>query len=156
MKGIGEKIQPTAVYHLRVELSQGSRRRIAGIGEFCVSVLLAFSINRCKRLQTQKGFAANFNSRGWIFTLQSQRNRADGADVWRNLLASDAIPSGGSPRQDAVFVGQSQGGTVDFQFADIVKVIDIWSNSLPSLFPFCELVGVEGVVETVEGDVVLD
>jgi hypothetical protein len=68
-----------------------------------------------RRLFRQINFAADFQQIR-NFALEPQRNRPDGADVLRDIIAGRAVAARGGQLEHAFAVGQRERDAVDFRF----------------------------------------
>ena len=66
MNGVGKKIQLAGSHNAGVELAEGTRGGVAGVGKQGVSVGDPFGVDLIKDIEGQKGFAPHFNYRGWV------------------------------------------------------------------------------------------
>ena len=123
VNGVSEEVQPPGGHHLGVELPQGARAGIAGIGKEGFAALLAFSVDDLKGAVGDEGFAAHLHPGRWLLELQPQRHRLDGAHVGGDLLTAAAITAGGGAHQHPIGVAQGQGIAIDLELADVVALV---------------------------------
>ena len=86
--------------------------------------------------------------------LELGRNICHLADVLRDVFARGAVPAGGCAGEDAVMVGERDGGAVDLELAAIAQGSS--SGLARALQPGAELVEIHGVVERVHAHRVFD
>ncbi|MGF6696856.1 hypothetical protein OKW38_001468 [Paraburkholderia sp. MM5496-R1] len=117
---IREKRQRPLRGDLRIELPQAARRRVARVREFALfGAALAF-VQALEIALEHQHFAAHVEHARHALTLQLQRNRADRADVFGDVLAGCAVTARGSLHEHAVDVAQRDREAVEFQLGRVV------------------------------------
>ena len=123
MNRVGKEVQPSGGHHLGVELTQGARAGIAGIGKEGLAALLALGVDGFKGVVGDEGFAAHLHPGRWLLELQPQRHRLDGAHIGGDLLTAAAITAGGGAHQHPIGIAQGQGIAIDLELADVLALV---------------------------------
>lgn len=113
---IGEKAQIPFGGDRRVELSQAARRRVAGIGEKRQPRFFPRGVQLGEAVFAHVHFAAQFQMPGDVAE-EAKRQVLHRFQIFRDVLADDAVAAGGSLNELAVFEDQRHRQAVDFQFA---------------------------------------
>ena len=116
---VGQKIHLATSHHLGVQLAQGARTGIAGIGKGGLVLLAALAVDGGKGGLRQKRLATDFRPGRRVRTAQPQGDGANGADTGGDFLAPVTVPPGGPPHQQTMFIPQGQGYPVHLQFTGI-------------------------------------
>ncbi len=103
-----------------VELFQGAGGGIAGVGEGFLAGGGEFGIEGFEVVGGHVGFAAHFEERGWVFEVEFEGDRADGAKVGGDLVAKAPVAAGDAEGEFAVAVVEADGDAVDLRFHDIL------------------------------------
>ena len=154
MQGVGEEVEPAGGHHAGIELPQGARTGVAGVGKAGLAFGLPLGIDHGKALIGDQGFTTHLQPGRRVLHLQAQRHRGNGAHVGGDLLAFLAIAAGGGPHQHPVFVTERQRVAVDLELAHHrqggagIAIEHFQQPAVPGL----EFFGVEGVVEAEQAD----
>ena len=113
-----DNIQLARRRDLRVLLAHGARRRVAGIGQQRLLKQLALGIERCKYFMRHIDLAAHDELCGRAVELE--RQIAQGTEVFRHVLAGDAVAARGAADEHAVFILERHGQAVDLRLDRII------------------------------------
>ena len=91
VKPIGQKVHLPAGHHLGVQLAQGARAGIAGIGKGNLVLLAALLVDGGKGGRRQKRLTPDFRPGRRVRTTQSEGDGANGANTGGDLLAPVTI-----------------------------------------------------------------
>ena len=131
---------------LRVQLPDGSRAGVAGVGVQRLATLFPSLVQTMELFNRQVDLTAYFQPLRPLgyeaFKLQGYS--ADGAQVAGYVFPCGAIPSGRALDEHAVFVGEIDSQAVYLQFAHHVEGI-IVQQPRDAPVPSGQFVGVEGV-----------
>ncbi len=104
----------------RVELANRARRGVARVGEGRFLGCGAAFVERFEGGDRQVDLAADFDQLRRVG--DSQRNRADRAQVLRHVLADATVAAGGAADQDAVLVGERDRQPVDLRLGRVAEL----------------------------------
>ena len=113
-----DDIQLACRRDLRVLLAHGARCRVAGIGQQRLLKQLALGIERRKHLVRHIDLAAHDELCGRAVELE--RQIAQRAEVFRHVLAGDAVAARGAADEHAVFILERHGQAVDLRLNRII------------------------------------
>src|SRR5699024_1638081 len=82
--------------------------------------------------------------------MQAGRNRAQGADIWRDIVADQPVAAGRGAVELSIDVGKSDRETVDFRLGDELEVGGT-SETPDAVRPRLELLFVEDVAQREQG-----
>ena len=100
--------------HLGILLPQGACRGVSGVGKGLLPVFLQGIIQSVEGLLGHEYLSPdNEPGRG---TLQGHGNGADGLQVFRHILAYNAVSPGGPSYKLPIFIFQGHGQAIDFRF----------------------------------------
>ena len=103
---------------LRVLLPERTRRAVARVGEWSVARLGQPDVQLLERLHREVDLASDLDHRRGFLRLEASRDRLQGTDVRRDVLAGPAVAARRRHREDPVLVGQGAGDAVDLELAD--------------------------------------
>ena len=119
VKPIGHKIHLPAGHHLGVQLAQGARTGIAGIGKGDLLLPAALLVDGGEGGLRQKRLTTDFCP-GWrVRTAQPEGDGANGADTGGDLLSPVTVSPCGPLHQQAMLIAQGQGHPVHLQLTGI-------------------------------------
>ena len=118
-KAVAEDCQWSFGGDAGVELSQRSSGGIAGVGKGGGAALFQFPIPFLKGFLVNIDLAANLEKLR-VISAQAQGDTGNGAEIFNNLFADNAVAAGGAINQDAFFIDQFDGESVKFDFTDIL------------------------------------
>ena len=113
-----DNIQLACRRDLRVLLAHGARCRVAGIGQQRLLKQLALGIERRKHLVRHIDLAAHDELCGRAVELE--RQIAQRAEVFRHVLAGNAVAARGAADEHAVFILERHGQAVDLRLNRII------------------------------------
>ena len=105
-----ENIQLSLRRHGRIQLSEGSRRRVAGIGHQLLAGSLPFFIQRIENVSGHIHLTPHDQGGG---ILNHFRNGADGTDILRHVFSNEPVAAGSTHHKTSVLIGQRHGQAVD-------------------------------------------
>ena len=106
VQGVGEEIQAPGGHHLGVELAQGARAGVAGVGKRGLSPGGPLGVDGRKGGVGNEGLTAHLHPLRGVVELEPQRHRPNRAHVGGDLLPPFPIAAGGGPHQQPVFIAQ--------------------------------------------------
>ncbi len=119
---IGKERQRTFRRQFRIELAQCACRGIARIDKQLLAPGRLSFVKPGKILFHHQHFAAHLEQ-GGRRGLQTERDRADGAQILGDILADRAIASGRALYEYAVLVTQIDGQTVELGLAGVFQLV---------------------------------
>ena len=135
-------IQPACGGDSGILLPERARRRIARILERLLSGGLLLLGQPLKRRPRHIDLAAHLKQRRRVFQLQ--RNAPDRFEICGDILTDITVAARGTDRQDAVFVFQRHGKSVDFRLDRKDRICDVFADALHK---GCNLLKREHVLE---------
>ena len=141
-----------------IQLAEGSRRRVPGIGELRQAFLPSLFVQLFKPLDGHEDLPPGVEPRGEGQGVRPefQGNGPDGADVVRHVFAGGAVPPGGAPGEDPAFVADLDGQAVHLGFPHVVDGLVRLEHPADPAVEFPDLPVVEPVGEAQHGKVVAD
>ena len=107
-----DDVQLAGCGHLGVQLPHGTGGGVAGIGQQRLPFQLPLCVQLFKYCLGHIDLAPDDQPLWGVFN--AQRQGANGAQVLGHIFACDAVTTGGTPDEHAVFVFQGHGEAVDF------------------------------------------
>ena len=140
-----------------VELSAGTRGGVAGIGERLFAGLAPLLIETLEVVPLDYHFSANLDKRRRLHLSpqQAQRDALHGAKVLGDVLARMSVAARRADGQDAAFVNQFDGQSVQFRFERVSNLFPAQS-ALHAAYPLAHLVLAERVLYAEHGHGVTD
>ena len=150
---VTEQVEGPAGGDLRVQLLEGAGGGVAGIGEHVLSSFFPLPVEALESVRRIEHFAAHLQQRrhGNPVPAQGQGDRADGADVLRDVLAVGAVAPGRADLELAVLVHQLHPDAVDLGLHHVLDGIFGLQEPLNPLLEVRQLVGVGDVVQRQHG-----
>ena len=122
---VDEEVQPPLGRDPRVLLAQRAGCRVARVGERGLPCRDEAGVQGGEVLQSHEHLAAHFHDGGDVRPGKLDRDRLDGPDIGRHVLADGAVAAGGGADQPPVPVDQVEGESVDLQLAQEAGRCDI-------------------------------
>ena len=144
-------VQPPGGGDLGIQLPQGARRRVAGVGEEALPSQLPLLVEPLEALLGHKHLAPD--DQGGQGLRQAQGDGGDGFQVLRHVLPHLAVAPGGSPDKEAVFILQGHGQAVHLGLHVVLHAV---GQGLPHpLVELLQLLHGEHVLEALQGHLVV-
>ena len=106
-----------------VELFECSRRGVACVWEGFFACGLERGVHGLKFLHRHVGLAADFDQRGRICHIESQRDRFHGAKICRDVIARRAVAARDAEREQAVAVVNGNRDAVHFRLHHVADFL---------------------------------
>src|SRR6202020_2309063 len=118
---IDEYVERTRRGHARVELAQAAGGGVAWIDEGFFAAGRRLLVESAKSCQWHEHFAAHLEHSRKFCAAQLERQRLDGSQVLRNILARFAVAAGRALHETAIFVARGERQTVEFRLRRITN-----------------------------------
>ena len=115
-----QNVQPALCSDTGVELAQRTRRRVARVGKERLSELFLLGVERLEAGAGHKDLAAHDQTGGRV--LQRHGDGADGLEIFRYILADQAVAARCAADELSVDIFQRDGETVDLRLDGVFRV----------------------------------
>ena len=115
-----QNVQPALGRDAGVQLAQGARRRVARVGKERLSELFLLGIERFEAGAGHEDLAAHDQTGGRV--LQRHGDGADGLEIFRYILADQAVAARCAADELSVDIFQRDGETVDLRLDGVFRV----------------------------------
>ena len=135
-------VQAAAGHDGRRQLFERPCGGVARIGEKRLAGGFALGVETVERRIGHQDLSPYFEQIGIALARQHQRHAADRADVGRHVVARGAVAACHGLRQAAVVVGERNGRTVEFQFADEFRFAHLLFDPFDEFVQLVERIGI--------------
>ena len=144
-------VQPPGGGDLGIQLPQGARRRIAGVGKETLPSQLPLLVEPLEALLGHEHLPPD--NQGGQGLRQAQGDGGDGLKILRHVLPHLAVAPGGPPDKEAVFILQGHGQAVHLGLHVVLHAV---GQGLPHpLVELLQLLHGEHVLEALQGNPVV-